>query len=73
MLLKFSKLAAQVFDVLAGVRLNFFHAMHFGAQNIAKKRCWSVLSLRTEAASYKWLVQVSLIFSGFFFKLSGAL
>ena len=34
----FSKLAARALDILAGVRLDFFHAMDFGAQNIAKKR-----------------------------------
>ena len=53
-------------DVLAGVRLDFFYTS--GAQNIAKKRymkCWSAVSIRTEAARYKWLVQVSPIFSAF--------
>ena len=46
-----------------------------GAQNIAKKRymkvyilfelSWSAVSIGTGAASHKWLVQVSPIFSAF--------
>ena len=33
---------------------------------------WSAVSLETGAASYKWLVQVSQIFSGFFSASFGA-
>ena len=73
--LYFSKLAAQALDVLAGVRLDFIHAMDFGGSEQSEEKVyegyilfeisWSAVSIGTGAASYKWLVQVSPIFSDF--------
>ena len=65
-------------DILAGVRLHFFHATDFGGSEHSEEKvykvyilfelCWSTVSIGTGAASYKRLVQVS----PFFCKLSGA-
>ena len=62
-------------DVLAGVRLDFFHAMDFGGAELSEVKVydvyilfelsWSTVSIGTGAASYKRLVQVSPIFSHF--------
>ena len=52
-----SKLAARALDVLAGVRLDFLYILF--------ELSWSAVSIRTGAASYKWSVQVSPIFSAF--------
>ena len=62
-------------DVLAGVRLDFFHAMYFGGSEHSEEKVyevyilfglsWSAVSIGTGAASYKRLVQVSPIFSTF--------
>ena len=75
----FSKLAARALDVLAGVRLDFFHATDFRGPEHSEEKVygvyilfelsWSAVSIGTGAASYKrfisGLVQVSLIFSDF--------
>ena len=71
----FSKLAARALDVLAGVRLDIFHAMDFGGSEHSEEKVyevyvlfgpsWSAVSIRTGAASYKRLVQVSPIFCDF--------
>ena len=71
----FSKLAAQALDVLAGVRQDFFHAMDFGGSEHSEEKVfevyilsglsWIAVSIGTGGASYKRLVQVSLIFSAF--------
>ena len=60
---------------MAGVRLDFFHAMDFqgsehSEENIYEvyilfERGWNAVSIGTGAASYKRLVQVSPIFSAF--------
>ena len=71
----FLKLASRALDVLAGVRLDFFLATDFGGSEHGEEKVyevcilfglsWRAVSIRTGAASYKWLVQVSLIFSAF--------
>ena len=60
---------------MAGVRLDFFHAMDIGGSEHSEEKVyevyilfefsWSAVSIGTGAASYKWLVQVSPIFSAF--------
>ena len=71
----FSKLAARALDVLAGVRLDFFHATDFWGSEHSEEKVyevyilfelsWSAVSIGTGAASYKRLVQVSPSFSDF--------
>ena len=75
----FSKLAARALDVLAGVRLDFFHATDFRGPEHSEEKVyevyilfgvnWSAVSIGTGAASYKQfisgLVQVSPIFSDY--------
>ena len=71
----FSKLAARALDVLAGVRLDFFHSTDFRGSEHSEGKVyevytqsglsWSAVSIGTGAASYKQLVQVSPIFSVF--------
>ena len=70
----FSK-STRAHDVLAGVRLGFFHATNFGGSEHSKEKVyegyilfglsWSAVSIATGAASYKRLVQMSPIFSTF--------
>ena len=58
---------------MAGVRLDFFHAMDFGGSEhseekvykvyILFKLSWSAVSIGTGAASYKQLIPISSIFS----------
>ena len=60
-------------DVLASVRLDFFHATDFGGSEHSKEKVyevyilfelsWSAVPIEIGAASYKRLVQVSPIFS----------
>ena len=62
-------------NVLAGVRLDFFHATYFGVSEHSEEKVyevyilfelgWSAVSIGTGAAIYKRLVQVSPIFSAF--------
>ena len=71
----FVKLAARALDILASVRLDYFHATDFGGSEHSEEKvyevyilfqlCLSAVSIGFEAASYKQLVQVSLIFSTF--------
>ena len=59
----FSKLAARVLDVLAGVHLDFFHATDFRGSEHSEEKVyeayilfelsWSAVSIGTGAASYK--------------------
>ena len=60
---------------MAGVHLDFFHAMDFGGSEHSEEKVyevyilfeisWSAVSIGTGAASYKRLIQVSPIFSDF--------
>ena len=68
----FSKLAARALDVLASVRLDFFHATDFRGLEHSEEKVYEVYILfglswsdGTGAASYKRLVQVNPIFSAF--------
>ena len=71
----FSKLTARALNVLAGVRLDFFHATDFrGSEHsiemvyevyILFELSLSAVSIGTGAARYKRLVQVSPIFNAF--------
>ena len=68
-------MATRALEVLAGVRLDFFHAMDFGDSEHSEEKVyevyilfelsWSAVSIGTGAASYRQLVQVSLNFSAF--------
>ena len=59
----FSKIATQALDVLAGVRLDFFHATDFGGSEHSEEKVyevyilfrlsWSAVSTGTGAASNK--------------------
>ena len=71
----FSKFTARTLNVLAGVRLDFLYATDIGGTEHSEEKVyevyilfelsWSAVSIGTGAASYKRLVQVSLIFSTF--------
>ena len=68
-------MAAQALNVLAGVRLDFFHATDFRGSEHSEEKVyevyilfglsWSAVSIGTASASFKQLVQVSPIFSAF--------
>ena len=67
----FSKLVARALNVLGDVCLDIFHTTDFGSSEHSEEKVyevctlsglgWSAASLGTGAASYKQLVQVSLI------------
>ena len=71
----FSKLTARALEVLAGARLDIFHATDFRSPEHSEEKVyevyilfglsWSAVSIGTRAVSYKQLVQVSPIFITF--------